>query len=152
MDAATKQRDFRRMLSFNPDLQEHHERDPRMFNQMYSSLRTMNPGFAKDPLVAGTYMRRMSESPLTAGGVLTDAVGSRDKLPMLMQRATDKGMDAASGFMAASAKTPPAAPPDPLADLRRTADESRMRGQLDQDKLMQQRRDQIRKLRGLGGP
>lgn len=92
--AATKSRDFRAMLSFNPDLHEHHERDPRMFNQMYSSLRSMNPNFGKDPIVAGTYMRRMVENPMTAGGILTESVPAREKFRSPLSSALDTGMDA----------------------------------------------------------
>ena len=77
--AATKGRDFRKMIEFNPDLAEHHARDPKTFNQLFTSLRSMNPAFSQDPIVAGTYMRRMVDSP-AAGGVLTDAVSLRDKV------------------------------------------------------------------------
>lgn len=79
-DAATKGRDFRAMMEYNPDLASEHERDPKNFNQLFSSLRTVNPAFSKDPIIAGTYMRRMVGSP-AAGGVLTDAVAMRDKVP-----------------------------------------------------------------------
>jgi hypothetical protein len=47
---------------------------------MYSSLRRFNPAFAKDPLVAGTFLRRMSES-VVPGGVLTEALSMRDRVP-----------------------------------------------------------------------
>jgi hypothetical protein len=60
-----------------------------MFNQMYSSLRRMNPAYARDPLVAGTYMRQMLDSPLSAGGLLTQTVSTRDKFPGLMQPAVE---------------------------------------------------------------
>ena len=93
-DAATKTRDFKNMMSFNPDLQEHHERDPRMFNQMFTSLRTMNPAYSKDPLIAGTYMRQMVDSPLSAGGKLTDALGTRDKFRGALDRSIEEGMGA----------------------------------------------------------
>jgi hypothetical protein len=77
-NAATKGRDFRNMLVHNPDLVEEHQRDPKSFNQLFSSLRTVNPSFSRDPIIAGTYMRQMVGSP-AAGGVLTDALGFRDK-------------------------------------------------------------------------
>lgn len=92
--AATKSRDFRNMLSYNPDLQEHHDRDPRMFNQMFTSLRTMNPGFSADPIVAGSYMRRMTENPLNAGGIAVESVSSRDKMPSMFGGAVERGMGA----------------------------------------------------------
>lgn len=95
-DAATKARDFHAMLELNPDLAEHQARDPRMFNQMFSSLRSMNPAFSKDPLVAGTYMRRMTESPQHAGGILTETVSSRDKFPSTLEHAFEEGVGATS--------------------------------------------------------
>lgn len=75
-DAATKKRDFNKMMEYNPHLQEAHAQDPKMFNQMYTSLRGMNPSFAKDPLVAGRYMSRMIDEPLAAGGVLAESSGA----------------------------------------------------------------------------
>lgn len=77
-DAMTKKRDFNQMLESNPDLIEHHEQDPKRFNQMFSSLRMMNPAFSADPVVAGTYMRRMAESPLSSGGIAVEALGHRE--------------------------------------------------------------------------
>jgi hypothetical protein len=67
-DAITKRRDFRLMLEHNPDLHEHLERDPKFFNQAYSSLRSVNPQFSKEPLIAGNYMRQMMDAPMSAGG------------------------------------------------------------------------------------
>lgn len=93
--AATKSRDFKRMLENNPDLQEHHERDPRMFNQMFTSLRSMNPNFSADPIVAGTYMRRMVENPLTAGGILTESLSTRDKFRSPLGGVVEQGVGAA---------------------------------------------------------
>lgn len=79
-DVATKARDFKSMLESNPDLKAKQEENPRQFNQMFSTLRTFNPGFSRDPIVAGTYMRQMTESPLSAGGIATQALDYRDKL------------------------------------------------------------------------
>ena len=152
-NAATKARDFRNMMSFNPDLQEHHDRDPRMFNQMFTSLRNMNPSYSKDPLVAGTYMRQMVESPLTAGGKLTDAIGNRDAFRSPFSKAVEEGMSGAKERLKYQMKQEE---PDPLAGLRSEHEKLRMeadiaknRGLMDREKLMQQRRDQIRKLRGI---
>jgi len=77
-DAMTKRRDFHQMLASNPDLVEHQAADPKRFNQMFSTLRLMNPAFSADPIVAGTYMRRMADAPLTAGGVAVEALGHRE--------------------------------------------------------------------------
>ena len=69
------------MLHHNPDLVEHHERDPQNFNAMFSALRTMNPAFSKEPIVAGTYMRQMVNSPVNAGEFAVRALGERSNLP-----------------------------------------------------------------------
>jgi hypothetical protein len=79
-DAVTKARDFRAMMgsSFNADLSDLHKQRPREFNEAFTSLRTMNPAFTKDPMVAGVYLRRMmSFAPEDAGGTLLDALRSR---------------------------------------------------------------------------
>lgn len=86
-DAVTKAHDFRSMMgsTFNADLHELHATQPKQFNEAYSSLRRFNPGFAKDPMVAGTYMRRIMEMrPNVAGGALIDALGHRDRVPPSM--------------------------------------------------------------------
>lgn len=72
--AVTKSSDYKKMLEVNPDLAEHQANDPKMFNQHYSSLRSLNPRFAKDPVVAGAYMRRMSEFPSNAGPILVESL------------------------------------------------------------------------------
>lgn len=77
--AITKKRDFDAMLQHNPDLAEHQAANPQQFNQHYSSLRMMNPMFAKDPVVAGSYMRQMSMNPGTAGKVLVESLNSLQK-------------------------------------------------------------------------
>ena len=84
-DAVTKARDFKSMLAspFNRDLHEMHQSRPQEFNAAFSSLRSINPDFSKDPMVAGSYMRRMMEfSPTAAGGVLVEALGHRDRFPV----------------------------------------------------------------------
>lgn len=96
-NAATKSRDFRNMLEFNPDLAAHHENNPRMFNQMYSSLRAMNPSFSRDPLVAGTFMRQMVDAPETAGGKLTEALKSHGEFETPLSKAFDLGISNAGG-------------------------------------------------------
>lgn len=76
VDAATKSHDFKEMLAANSDLHEHYQADPKKFNMMFSTLRTMNPQFSKDPLVAGAFMRRMALSPEGIGGIATEALGA----------------------------------------------------------------------------
>lgn len=95
-DAATKARDFKSMLEANPDLAAEHAENPAPFNQMFSTLRTFNPAFSKDPIVAGTYMRQMVADPVNAGGKVLDAIQYRDKVKspygdMVMRGAQGKG-------------------------------------------------------------
>jgi len=80
-DAATKGHDFRQMMSANEDLHAHHEQDPKKFNLMFSTLRNVNPQFSKDPLVAGSFMRRMIESPMGIGGIAGEALKHRGDYP-----------------------------------------------------------------------
>ena len=81
IDAATKGRDFRSMMGANEDLQMHHEQDPKRFNLMFSTLRNVNPEFSKDPLIAGSFMRRMIESPMGIGGIAGEALKHRGDYP-----------------------------------------------------------------------
>lgn len=78
-DAATKARDFRAMLGVDPRLAERHEENPRLVNQMFSTLRTFNPQFTRDPIVAANYVVAMVEDPANAAGRATDALSFRDK-------------------------------------------------------------------------
>jgi len=73
--AITKKRDFNRMMEQNPDLQQLRQENGDQFNAHYTSLRSVNPEFASDPTVAGTYMRQMSMSPATAGKVIVESLG-----------------------------------------------------------------------------
>jgi hypothetical protein len=73
--AITKARDYRVMMEANPDLHDFHTADPAMFNRHFTSLRNMAPEFTADPVIAGTYMRRLSQNPQTAGTVILEAAG-----------------------------------------------------------------------------
>jgi hypothetical protein len=75
--AATKSRDYEKMMAHNPDLKEYRRENPNLFNQHYTSLRGMAPEFASDPIVGGTYMRQMSTDPQSAGKVVVEALGAR---------------------------------------------------------------------------
>lgn len=85
-DAATKTRDFNRMLEANPHLQEHLQDDPAHFNRLYTSLRTLAPDFAREPMVAGSYMfNALNMGREQAGMVAVDAqskVRSRPQGPL----------------------------------------------------------------------
>lgn len=95
--AATKTRDFNRMLEANPDLHEHHQSDPAGFNRLYSALRTMAPEFAAEPLVAGAYIRRgMVNGPADYGGTIVKAREDASRGPKGGGPATDAALD---GYM-----------------------------------------------------
>ena len=83
-DAITKKNDFHALLQNNEDLQQQFEENPKFFNLAYSSLRSTSPQFAKDPLVAGHYMRRIMENQGSAGGLIMEAMNNAPK----MQRGT----------------------------------------------------------------
>ena len=89
-DAATKARDFRQMMEANPDLHEAQKSMPEHFNLMYTSLRDMVPQFAKDPLVAGQYMRQMAESPGQAGGYIVNALRDSPKFEHPIQESFNR--------------------------------------------------------------
>jgi hypothetical protein len=101
VDAATKSHDFKQMLENNQDLHEHYSNDPKKFNLMFSTLRTMNPQFSKDPLVAGAYMRRMVMAPEGIGGMAGEALGHRRDFEQPLQEMFSKGVGegAKSGLM-----------------------------------------------------
>lgn len=87
-DAATKARDFRGMMgsSFNQDLHDHYRERPQQFLEAYNTLRNTNADFSKDPMIAGTYMRRvMTDMPERAGGYLMEALQHKDKYPTPMR-------------------------------------------------------------------
>lgn len=80
MGAITKRRDFNDMMGLNPDLKDYHNRSPEFFNATYSSLRRINPSYGSDPIIAGAQMRKMMESPDTAGLTMASTV-STPKIP-----------------------------------------------------------------------
>ena len=76
MLAITKKRDFNQMMEHNPDLKEPYQENTKQFLAQFTSLRSMQPRFSKDPIVAGTYMRQMSASPATAGTAVVSALAA----------------------------------------------------------------------------
>lgn len=78
-DAATKSRDFRAMLTANPELHDFVKENPNRANALFTSLRQINPDFSKDPYVAGHYMRQMAGDPGREGGYLLLAAQERGR-------------------------------------------------------------------------
>lgn len=109
-DAVTKRRDFRNMLDNNPDLHEKLQNDPKMFNQAYSSLRSVNMQFAKEPLIAGNYMRQIMESPMMAGGKI--------ELALLGGQGQQSPIDKITGHMFEGARAGASQPHDPHMGMR----------------------------------
>jgi hypothetical protein len=79
MRALGKARDFKNMMALNPDLVEYHDQNPAQFNAHYNSLRAMAPAYGQDPVISGTLMRQMNNSPMHAGGVLMSALEGAQK-------------------------------------------------------------------------
>jgi len=92
--AATKSRDFRKMIEANPDLREHQSQDPAGFNRMFTSLRTFAPDFTREPMVAGAYMRNAMLSDEESRGML----GVRAQGELRQQRQGAIPEAAMSGF------------------------------------------------------
>jgi hypothetical protein len=102
VDAATKAHDFRSMLAFDANLAAKHEEDPRLVNQMFSTLRTFNPSFTKDPAVASSLVARMVDSPGGVSGMMGEVLPLRDKMrgqigPAMMQGALGATRGGGSG-------------------------------------------------------
>jgi len=146
-DAVTKRRDFRSMLDNNPDLHEHLQRDPKMFNQAYSSLRHVNMQFAAEPLIAGNYMRQIMESPMHAGGKIELALlggqgqhGAIDRVSDHMFEGARGGMQQqhdphsalrheVAGMQLNKQKSDLNAPPDPNAHMEHAVKSERLKKQ-----------------------
>lgn len=87
MGAITKRHDFNMMLEHNPDLRDAQRQNPKLFNQAYTSLRSMNPQFAADPLVAGGLMSRIMVEPTAAHQILRDSYMANRPSASPMQQA-----------------------------------------------------------------
>lgn len=73
-ESISKKNDFKQMMQIDPELKGIQGERPAFFNQAYSSLRRMNPQFGSDPIVAGSYMRKMMANPDAAGLTLAQTV------------------------------------------------------------------------------
>ena len=116
-NAVTKQHHFNAMIDHNPDLAYARDENPQQFSSFYNSLHSMNPTFARDPIVAGAYMRRMLENPAAAGSVAVDAFSkSRPGNNLLTGVAGSASKSIADSFREANR------PADPLAAQRQHVD------------------------------
>jgi hypothetical protein len=101
-NAATKARDHRTMLEHNPDLEDALRENPKRFNQMFTTLRNANPSFSRDPIIAGTYMRRMMDAPMTAGGMAVEALSHKQPMSPVLDMFTKGTMEGAKAGLRAS--------------------------------------------------
>ena len=58
--AATKGRDFKQMLEFDPELKELHKNNPKYVNAGFNTLRRMNPEFSADPMVSSAFVKQVA--------------------------------------------------------------------------------------------
>jgi hypothetical protein len=93
-NAATAKKDFKEMLQWNQDL---HGADQRLLNQSFRSLRTFAPDMAKDPLVAGSMVRRMVEAPQGVAGIMGEAIQGQRGLPAPLMESFTEGAQAGVG-------------------------------------------------------
>lgn len=96
-NAATKHRDFKAMLAQNPDIEVHQQQQPKQVNAFFSSLRSVNHDFSADPVIAGSYLRQMLESPMP-GGIAAQAAQMRDNRPNALVESIAGGAREGSRF------------------------------------------------------
>ena len=117
VDAATKSHDFKQMLAANEGLHEHYARDPKKFNMMFSTLRTMNPTFSKDPLIAGAWMLHAVDNPMGIVGHADLAAGANRNfgtpLQELFAKGVSEGVKPKAPPMGGSPRPEPSAPKRP---------------------------------------
>jgi hypothetical protein len=87
-NAITAKRDFRNMLEWNQDL---HDKDPRLLNQSFRTLRRFAPDMSKDPLVAGSMLRNMVEAPGGVAGMMHEAISGQKNIPQPIMEGWMKG-------------------------------------------------------------
>jgi hypothetical protein len=65
-NAATKSRDFNRMLEHHPDLRD---RDQKAVTSAFTTVRALNPQYSSQPLIAGAAVKNLLEFPGGAVGI-----------------------------------------------------------------------------------
>jgi len=113
LGAITKRHDFKMMMESNPNLHPHLEENPKLFNQAYTSLRSLNPTFAKDPLVAGGLMLKIMTEPAVAPSVLTEAYRAKQRSEMSPMQGV-----MTSSFQKPGFRPEPPEKTDPFAEQR----------------------------------
>jgi hypothetical protein len=80
--AATKSHDYNQMMGMHPDLKEHPNQT--LVANAFTTLRRFSPAFSKDPLVAGSYVKRIVMNPDAAGGLINESLGASSKIESVM--------------------------------------------------------------------
>lgn len=96
--AIRKHRDYKSMMEHNPDLHEMMQENPKQFGQFYSSFRSMNPSFAQDPVISGTYMRQMGHAPQHAGKIIVESLEGASKMKPSVEIGFQGGGFSGDGF------------------------------------------------------
>jgi hypothetical protein len=99
--AATAKRDFRSMMEWNRDLAE---ADQRLVTQSFRTVRKMAPDMSTDPLVAGSFVRQMVQSPEGAAGIMANAITGQKNMGMSVRPVRSAFDTGATGGMANSMK------------------------------------------------
>lgn len=103
IDAATKSRDYKEMLKMNPNVQAFHDENPHLSNTFFSSMRSINPEFSKNPMIAGHLMGNMIDSHQSgngAGQVLMSLMDTTSKMKMTDPLHEALGVGASEGLKA----------------------------------------------------
>lgn len=96
--AATKGRDFKSMLAFDPELKELHKANPKYVNAGFNTLRRMNPDFAADPMVSSAFVKQVAYGDTQgAFGLAQEALRAAPK-PGAMQEAFVSGAGTGIGM------------------------------------------------------
>lgn len=95
-DAINKRREFKAMMDIDPEMTALRDSDTPFFHAAYTSLRTVNPTFGRDPLTASALMRNMMANKDIAGQVLMHSVKPPEPL---RDRPTGLGVSVPLGAM-----------------------------------------------------
>lgn len=124
-NAVTKRHSYNQMLEQNPDLADARAEDPKQFNNMYNSFHRLNPEFARDPTVSGTYMRQMVAHPEGAGKVIVESLRGREGMGRpfgdVMRAGQQAGQKAFSGTFSEQLKPQPE--PDPFGPQKQRVEQ-----------------------------
>lgn len=98
-DMYGKSRAYKAMMEENPQLSE---ADPNMTEKAFSTLYRFNPAYAKDPLVAGTFVKNVIEQERMDIGTVSNLVTAHK----FIQEAKPKGPGMSDFFMKAMQGAP----------------------------------------------